>query len=467
MRKKNVFLQLAILLCFFVGCQKNDKMRHSKEIPQDVLERIVAEGFSAYGVVPYKDGYIVEGDIYITETQLRRTMVRSVLPNLDGSLSNKLLPGNIISQYRTTNIVKGTSPAAPRTIRVLLDPNANQVYSDAFDNALARYNNALISLKFVRVTSSADISVVFGALPGSTIGLSPGFPSSEGNPGTQIVLDNVKIGSSPFSGFLTTTIAHEIGHAIGFRHTDYFNRDYSCPYEAAYNNEGAGSDGAIHIPGTPTAEDANSWMLACIADSDDRPFTANDLSALATLYPFLEIQGSLAFCNSANYTIRNLPAGATVNWSLANSSLGTITTSGGTATVTKAANGKTNLLANVSVNGNTYTCSNSIILGYDPPTVSVSPLLHNGGGTATIGGSYIFTANSTSALTYRWELTNGIGGASASQYFMTSPDQSTVEVNFNTTGKYFLKLYITNECVSNVLVYTKGILVVDDGGPIQ
>ena len=40
-----------------------------------------------------------------------------------------------------------------------------------------------------------------------------------------------------------------MGHCIGFRHTDYMNRAYSCGGSPA--NEGASSVGAILIPGHP------------------------------------------------------------------------------------------------------------------------------------------------------------------------------------------------------------------------
>jgi hypothetical protein len=72
-----------------------------------------------------------------------------------------------------------------------------------------------------------------------------------------------------------------MGHCIGFRHTDYFDRSYSCG--GAADNEGDGGVGAIHIPGTPTGASARSWMLAC-SDGTDRPFNADDKVALAYVY---------------------------------------------------------------------------------------------------------------------------------------------------------------------------------------
>jgi hypothetical protein len=60
------------------------------------------------------------------------------------------------------------------------------------------------------------------------------------------------------------------------------DRSYSCG--GSGGNEGSGSVGAIHIPGTPTNPDAKSWMLACLSATTDRPFNANDKTALGYLY---------------------------------------------------------------------------------------------------------------------------------------------------------------------------------------
>ena len=108
---------------------------------------------------------------------------------------------------------------------------------------------------------------------------SAGFPTG-GNPYFEVIFNKQYQNYS--SGFLTTVLSHEFGHCIGFRHTDYMDRSFSCG--GSPSDEGPSNVGAIHIPGTPTGPDAASWMLACLSATTNRPFNPNDQTALAFLY---------------------------------------------------------------------------------------------------------------------------------------------------------------------------------------
>ena len=119
---------------------------------------------------------------------------------------------------------------------------------------------------------------------GGVLGRSSGFPDAYGNPALIITLNSQPgtFGSNPSVKWLGTIIAHEMGHTIGFRHTDYRNRAFSCG--GLRSNEGQAGVGAIWIPGTPTGpQDPGSWMLAC-TDGSNRPFNPNDIIALNFLY---------------------------------------------------------------------------------------------------------------------------------------------------------------------------------------
>lgn len=242
----------------------------ANQLNQEVLSRIAALGFSTDGAHAHDGGYIVENDIFLSNADLDQ-----VSPIM------ALIVGNS-EQYRTTNLVTGL----PRVITVALDTKLGNTagYDAGLQEVVDRYNAENLQLTFQKLAagSSADIRLVKGN--GSFLA-SAGFPTSTGNPYNQVKVNSTAIGSgtsTTFINYVATIMAHEIGHCIGFRHTDYMNRAYSCG--GAATNEGASTVGAVHIPGTPTGPDAGSWMLACIGSNQNRPFNANDVTALGYLY---------------------------------------------------------------------------------------------------------------------------------------------------------------------------------------
>lgn len=260
MLKKVLSLVAIMGVMVMVSCEMNEISK--REIPQSDLDKISQLGFGTGNVQRIEEGYLVEEDIVLTHELLNSTPKHTLLRIAE------------VEQYRTTNLVNaGTG----RTITVSLDSKLPTSYGAALDEALARYNAQNLKLTFQRVSSGADIKLVNGN--GSYLA-SAGFPNG-GNPYGQVKVNSRAIGNQPQST-VATIIAHEIGHCIGFRHTDYMDRSYSCGGATA--NEGASSVGAIHIPGTPTGPDSNSWMLACISSRENRPFTNNDKTALGYLY---------------------------------------------------------------------------------------------------------------------------------------------------------------------------------------
>ncbi|MBO9591644.1 MAG: hypothetical protein J7599_01965 [Niabella sp.] len=285
---------LVLTVCLFPACKKHqDKIATATDdngIPFSIIERLKKDGYSINGIIAYKDGYIVEGDIILSKADLTNTSPRMAQRGEERKMANNLLFVEKIAQYRTTNLVSGFTPTNPRTITVSLASGFPTAYSTALDAALARYNTVGLGLNFVTTSGTADIAITINnSLPSGVYGGSNGFPSATGDPNHSIEVNVSYIGNNPNMGFLTTFFAHEIGHCIGFRHTDYFDRSFSnCQYASQLYNgydEQSGTVGAIHIPGTPTAGDPGSWMLACSGQTTDRPFNANDITALKALYP--------------------------------------------------------------------------------------------------------------------------------------------------------------------------------------
>ncbi|MFD2514730.1 M57 family metalloprotease [Pontibacter locisalis] len=265
--KVNRLLVLAALVftCGFTSCQQEEEVVNKEEVSDLTLNQIANMGFNNQNVQRAEGGYIVEGDIFLSEKDLA------------SAYDQKALRVGESEQYRTNNLV---SVGSSRTIRVAITTSLPSSYVSALDEAIRRYNAQYLRIKFQRVSSNYEI--LFSKAPsGSTYLASAGFPSG-GNPYNSVKVNSDYLGSSPGTNYLATILAHEMGHTVGFRHTDYMDRSYSCG--GSYYNEGASTVGAVHIPGTPTGPDPNSWMLACIGAGVNRYFNANDVTALNYVY---------------------------------------------------------------------------------------------------------------------------------------------------------------------------------------
>lgn len=277
MKRINNILALAVLASFtFVSCTDDQPVVDEFAVDQTVIAQIANLGFDVENFVPTKieNGYLVEGDIYLTDETIAQMGQGKTIATVE--------------QYSTDNLV---SSGGNRTITVYA-PTGRKGYSAGMiaglDLAIARYNAENLEISFQRVSSSGAADIVMRRLSKrderrGVLG-SAGFPTSSGDPYGQILMSGILESAYGLSTEgIATIIAHEMGHCIGFRHTDYFDRSISCGGGTA--NEGDGGVGANHIPGTPTGANASqkSWMLAC-TDGGDRPFNNDDRTALDYLY---------------------------------------------------------------------------------------------------------------------------------------------------------------------------------------
>jgi len=250
---------------------KKDANTAEEEISQAVKDQVYAAGFGTDNIQKIDEGYLVEGDIILTPEYL------------NSSPANQTLRAGTVEQYHTTNLVTGL----PRAISLSLSPNlANKPgYSQALAIVRDRYNALGLTLSFIiAAPGKGNINYVDGH--GNFLA-SAGFPGSNGTPFGTIKVNTKSIGigtSSTFINSLGTIMAHEAGHCIGFRHSDFLDRSVSCGGSPV--NEGASTVGAILIPNTPAAPDGDlgSWMLSCIGSGQNRPFTEFDKAALDFLY---------------------------------------------------------------------------------------------------------------------------------------------------------------------------------------
>jgi hypothetical protein len=248
MRKLSMALLAGVAL---VGCGVDEN--------QEIISNLVEAGF------PADDIMVAEGNVYVG---------RDAHVTLEAS-REMLQAGKGEEQYRTTNLV-GTA-----VTKICVNPtstfNSYSNLSAGLDQAISNYNARGLRITFQRGGTGCTANITAQTMSGS--GGSAGFPSG-GKPYGTI---NIGTGLNSYSvGVNKHVITHELGHCIGFRHTDYYNRSISC---GSGGNEGDAGVGAIHIPGTPTTATAGgSVMNSCFSSSSTGTWTSSDITALNYLY---------------------------------------------------------------------------------------------------------------------------------------------------------------------------------------
>jgi dual-action HEIGH metallo-peptidase len=244
------------------GCS-TEPPRDGADRTQEIVDNLVQAGY------PSTDIMVVDGKVFVGNDAEVSLQASQEMLEVDASAASK-------EQYRTTNLVS----SSVRTICVN-GAAFTGVFSTALNNAIANYNGQNLSFHMTRTSGSTTgcNAVITGRISGPAGG-SSGFPSG-GQPFNTI---NIGGGLSTFAvGTVTHVITHELGHCIGFRHSDFFNRAISCG--GAASNEGTAGVGATLIPGTPSgATVGGSIMNACFRTSETGKFTSSDITALQFLY---------------------------------------------------------------------------------------------------------------------------------------------------------------------------------------
>lgn len=228
---------------------------------EQIISNLVEAGYPRQDIMVVEDKVYVGFDAHVT-LEASQEMLGTV---------------GTPEQYQTTNVV-GTS-----VTKICVVPtstfNSYSRLSAGLDLAIENYNSQNLRIRFAR-GSASDCNATITAQTSSGAGGSAGFPSG-GKPYGTI---NIGTGLQSYSNDVNEhVITHELGHAVGFRHSDYYNRAISCG--GAASNEGTAGVGAILIPGTPsTATVGASIMNSCFRSTETGEWTASDKTALNYLY---------------------------------------------------------------------------------------------------------------------------------------------------------------------------------------
>ncbi|MCY1019582.1 zinc-dependent metalloprotease [Pyxidicoccus sp. MSG2] len=254
---KNMFKGAAVLAVscgVLAGC--GDAMSENEEITANLIEA----GYQA------DDIRVVDGNVYAGNDA--HVTLEASREMISGTGSHE--------QYSTTNLV-GTA-----VTKICVNPtaafNSYTRLSQGLDLAIQNYNQRGLRITFQRGGTGCTANITANASSGT--GGSAGFPSG-GRPYGTI---NIGTGLNSYSVDVNEhVITHELGHCIGFRHSDYYNRAISCG--GAASNEGTAGVGANLIPGTPsTATVGGSIMNACFRSTETGEWTSSDITALNYLY---------------------------------------------------------------------------------------------------------------------------------------------------------------------------------------
>ena len=266
-----------VLLMLLHSCSE-DLLTPLSETPETtavidatILNAIKSEGFDSEGAIYLDETYVlVEDDIMLP------------IDYLATQGQNEKAKPNLEKQYRTNRIVDATE-----IIYVDFNSlNLPAVWVNNVRNAVDELNRLNTQIRFVfdgNYAGRGDLTIKSdnGSLPARAIAGAtwPVNSLTTGGPGNTILIN------SDFSNCTSTPVSdaqalhnliHEIGHCVGFRHTNLLAL-----------GETATSLGANHIPGTPTGNDVGSVMNGGTACDSWNGFSNADRTAFQTVYPIL------------------------------------------------------------------------------------------------------------------------------------------------------------------------------------
>ncbi|MBO9637896.1 MAG: hypothetical protein J7576_06990, partial [Siphonobacter aquaeclarae] len=239
---------LALSMAVF-SCQQQENVSPSKDDPY-ALTYIKSLGFKSQDIAKIGSTYFVQGDIMFSDT-----------------LKAPIAKGGRTEQYYYGPLI---DVSHQRDIKIKINSNISSLYYQIQD-AVTMWNNVASQGSNIglRVVSSGTYDIEISSVPSLGTCGSSAYPSN-GAPGAVIYIDLGVLGGAYSDAQKVKTVAHEIGHALGFVHTNW--------------NNGGGGPSGIDVPGVG-GNDPNSIMNGNQCNTGATTLSTNDKAALVALYP--------------------------------------------------------------------------------------------------------------------------------------------------------------------------------------
>ncbi|MEI6947233.1 M57 family metalloprotease [Paraflavisolibacter sp. H34] len=153
------------------------------------------------------------------------------------------------------------TPTKVNTIKIYADATVPAAWLTALDKAIANWNatGSRVYMTRINTTTGATTKVTTTYSVSSTVATG-GYPDYYGNPGNRMVINTYK--NSLADAMKVFAITHELGHIIGFSHTNSATGEW--------------------IEGTPDTDSKSVMNAVCLSWTG---FTTYDLKAVKTVYP--------------------------------------------------------------------------------------------------------------------------------------------------------------------------------------
>ena len=190
-----------------------------------------------------------------------------------------------------------------------------------------------------------------------------------------------------------------------------------------------------------TGGGTNSTRLSNWLDPSGSGVTTTNTTNVSALFGTFQISGPSSFCNSGDYSVSNVPPGATVTWS-ASSGIVTLSPNGTQVTATRTSDGTFTMTATIATACGSYTTSSGYINvgSTNPWSGSIGGLDLNDNCTSTMKTPFVSDLGAGSS--YQWYVFPGTPGT---DYYLYNVDNNA-SLQFYTPGNYQIVVKATSSC---------------------